>query len=55
VRGLGTAVVSYDGRLCWCMLADRDVVPDLGLLARDVDAAFHARVGRRDRVARGGG
>jgi hypothetical protein len=39
-QGLGTAVMSYDGRLCWCILADRDVVPDLGLLARDVDAAF---------------
>jgi WS/DGAT/MGAT family acyltransferase len=39
-QGLGTAVMSYDGRLCWCILADRDVLPDLGLLARDVDAAF---------------
>lgn len=40
-QGLGTAVMSYDGRLCWSILADRDVVPDLGALARDVDAAFH--------------
>ena len=40
-QGLGTAVMSYDGRLCWCILADRDVVPDLGALAHDVDAAFH--------------
>jgi WS/DGAT/MGAT family acyltransferase len=39
-QGLGTAVMSYDGRLCWCILADRDVVPDLDLLAGDVDAAF---------------
>lgn len=39
-QGLGTAVMSYDGRLCWSILADRDVVPDLRLLARDVDAAF---------------
>jgi WS/DGAT/MGAT family acyltransferase len=40
-QGLGTAVMSYDGRLCWCILADRDVVPDLGAVARDVDEAFH--------------
>ena len=40
-QGLGTAVMSYDGRLCWSILADRDVVPDLGALARDVDEAFH--------------
>ncbi len=51
-QGLGTAVMSYDGRLCWCILADRDVVPDLGALAHDVDAAFRelrAAVGRRSR------
>ena len=40
-EGLGTGVMSYDGRLCWCMVADRDVVPDLGALAHDVEAAFH--------------
>jgi hypothetical protein len=40
-QGLGTAVMSYDGRLCWGMVADRDVVPDLDALARDVEAAFH--------------
>ncbi len=39
-QALGTAVMSYDGRLCWCILADRDVVPDLAALADDVDAAF---------------
>jgi WS/DGAT/MGAT family acyltransferase len=39
-QGLGTAVMSYDGRLCWGMVADRDVVPDLGALAREVDSAF---------------
>jgi chemotaxis regulatin CheY-phosphate phosphatase CheZ len=32
--------MSYDGRLCWGMVADRDVVPDLGALAREVDSAF---------------
>lgn len=46
-QGLGTAVMSYDGRLCWCILADRDVVPDLGALAHDVDAAFHDSAARR--------
>jgi WS/DGAT/MGAT family acyltransferase len=56
-QGLGTAVMSYDGRLCWCILADRDVVPDLGLLAGDVDAAFRelrdaARRSPRSRVRR---
>ena len=40
-QGLGTGVMSYDGRLCWSILADRDVVRDLGGLADDVDAAFH--------------
>jgi WS/DGAT/MGAT family acyltransferase len=40
-QGLGTAVMSYDGRLCWGLVADRDVVPDIAALGRDVDAAFH--------------
>jgi len=39
-QGLGTTVMSYDGRMCWGMVADRDVVPDLGALARDVEAAW---------------
>jgi WS/DGAT/MGAT family acyltransferase len=39
-QGLGTAVMSYDGRLFWCIMADRDVARDVGELARDVDAAF---------------
>ena len=39
-QGVGTAVMSYDGRLCWGLVADRDIVPDLAALARDVDAAF---------------
>ena len=32
--------MSYDGRVCWGLVADRDGVPDLAALARDVDAAF---------------
>lgn len=48
-QGLGTAVMSYDGRLCWCLLADRDVVPDLGALAHDVEAAFQELRGAASR------
>lgn len=39
-QGLGTAVMSYDGRVCWGLVADRDVVPDLGALAQDLEAAL---------------
>jgi hypothetical protein len=39
-QGLGTAVLSYDGRLCWGLIADRDSVPDLAALARDVQASY---------------
>jgi WS/DGAT/MGAT family acyltransferase len=51
-QGLGTAVMSYDGRLCWCILADRDVVPDLGVLADDVGAAFRELCGAARRSPR---
>jgi WS/DGAT/MGAT family acyltransferase len=55
-QGLGTAVMSYDGRLCWCLLADRDLVPDVGTLADDVDAAFdelRSAAGRPGRLVPG--
>ena len=52
LKEVGTAVMSYDGRLCWCILADRDVVPDLGLLADDVDAAFREIRGAARRSSR---
>lgn len=39
-QGLSTAVMSYDGRLFWCMLVDRDVVRDVGELSHEVEAAF---------------
>lgn len=32
--------MSYDGRLFWCMLVDRDVVRDVGELSHEVEAAF---------------
>ena len=51
-QGLGTAVMSYDGRLCWCVLADREVVPDLDALAHDVEAAFHELRGAAGRWSR---
>jgi hypothetical protein len=44
-----TAVTSYDRRLCWCILVDRDVVRDVGFLARDVDAAFRELCGAAPR------
>jgi len=55
-QGLRTAVMSYDGRLCWCLLADRDLVPDVGALACDVDSAFEelrSAAGRPARLVRG--
>ena len=39
-QGLGTAVMSYDGRVCWGLVADRDLAPDLALLGDDVEAAL---------------
>jgi WS/DGAT/MGAT family acyltransferase len=39
-QGLGTTVMSYDGRMYWGIVADRDVVPDLAALARDVEDAL---------------
>ncbi len=39
-QAMGTAVMSYDDRICWGIVADRDTVPDLGALADDVDAAL---------------
>jgi len=40
--GLGIALFSYDGRLCWGFNADYDLVPDLGLFREDVCVAFEA-------------
>lgn len=39
-QGLGVAVLSYDGRLGFGLIADREVVPDLAKLARAIPAAF---------------
>jgi diacylglycerol O-acyltransferase len=39
-QGVGIALLSYDGRLCWGFSADRDIVPDLHDLVESVRAAF---------------
>jgi len=44
-QGLGIALLSYNGRLCWGFSADRDIVPDLHDLVESVREAF-AELGR---------
>jgi diacylglycerol O-acyltransferase len=39
-QGVGIALLSYAGKLCWGFSADRDVVPDLHDLVEAVRAAF---------------
>jgi WS/DGAT/MGAT family acyltransferase len=39
-QGLGIALLSYAGRLCWGFSADRDLVPDLAELRECVLASF---------------
>jgi len=38
--GLGVALFSYNGRLCWGFNADYDLVPDLFVFVRQVQQAF---------------
>jgi diacylglycerol O-acyltransferase / wax synthase len=38
--GLGVALFSYDGQLCWGFNADYDLVPDLRIFVRAIDASF---------------
>jgi len=38
--GLGIALFSYDGRLCWGFAVDRDLVPDVAAFVRSVRDAF---------------
>jgi WS/DGAT/MGAT family acyltransferase len=38
--GLGIALMSYDGRLCWGFNADYDLVPDLEDFVRAIQASF---------------
>jgi hypothetical protein len=39
-QGLGVALFSYAGRLCWGMVADWDLVPDLHDFVLDVTRSF---------------
>jgi diacylglycerol O-acyltransferase / wax synthase len=39
-QGVGIALLSYDGKLCWGFSADRDIVPDLHDLVERVRDAF---------------
>jgi len=48
--GLGIALFSYDGKLCWGFNADYELVPDLRVFHDDVCAAFEEL--RRSAVAR---
>jgi hypothetical protein len=38
--GLGIALMSYDGRLCWGFNADYDLVPDLPVFVQAIQDAF---------------
>jgi WS/DGAT/MGAT family acyltransferase len=38
--GLGIAITSYDGKLCWGLNADYDLVPDLALFSDAIRDAF---------------
>jgi len=38
--GLGVALFSYEGKLCWGFNGDSELVPDLGLFVEDIGAAF---------------
>ena len=40
--GLGIALFSYEGRLCWGFSADAELVPDLPAFVEDVRAAFES-------------
>lgn len=40
--GLGVALFSYEGKLCWGFNGDFELVPDLGTFVEDVQAAFEA-------------
>lgn len=39
-QGVGIALLSYDGQLCWGFSADRDIVPDLHDLVEKVRGSF---------------
>jgi WS/DGAT/MGAT family acyltransferase len=53
-QGLGVALFSYEGRLCWGFIADWELVPDLHDFVLDIEASFGdlRRAGAADTVAR---
>ena len=52
-QGLGVALFSYAGRLCWGFMADWDLVPDLHEFGRAIEASF-AELRDAARAADGG-
>jgi len=51
--GLGIALFSYDGRLCWGFNADRELVPDLGVFRTAVEESFERLCSLADVGTRG--
>jgi WS/DGAT/MGAT family acyltransferase len=43
--GVGVALFSYDGKLCWGFNADYELMPDLRSFVRGIDRAFTALAG----------
>jgi len=39
-QGLGIAALSYDGKICWGLVGDWELAPDLDQLGRDLDSAL---------------
>ena len=39
-QGLGIAALSYDGKICWGLIGDWELAPDLDQLGRDLDGAL---------------
>ena len=46
--GLGVALMSYDGKLCWGFNADYELVPDLAAFRHAIEESF-------DRLSRAAG
>jgi hypothetical protein len=43
--GLGVALFSYNGKLCWGFNADYELIPDLRIFVRAVDSSFRELAG----------
>ena len=43
--GLGVALFSYNGKLCWGFNADYELIPDLRVFVRAVDSSFRELAG----------